>query len=182
MQRAFRTLVLIGLFSCSAGPLALDAQSPDGPAKKTRRAEASAADVVTLTASIPGKTPAGEHIPLTLELRNIGKQRVVFGDAVFDTFALEVKTKEGTVVPQTYWGRWQHKTGKEARKVLIELDPGKTAAVTFDLDRLFDLSGFGEYTLRVQARVRAGKEPRSVVVERLAFEVGLTPFPRIKAD
>jgi hypothetical protein len=98
---------------------------------------------------------------------------------------LKVSRKDGAVVPKTRYLEDLVKPDKigrapdVARKVIIELAPGKEAGVTLPLNRFFDLSLDGEYVVSVEARYRVKRIPGKIAIENLPFTIRQVPFDRI---
>jgi hypothetical protein len=151
--------------------------------EEVNRGEKSIEGVVVLAAEIPRISVAGQTIPLSLELKNLGKEVVVFSDSVVTTFSIKMKTKEDTFVPPTLYLRWLDEVAqKKKRASIIELAPGKKASVVVNLDRLFDVSLFGEYSVAIEANYRVKQTPGRVVIDKLDFTIGPGSFPRIKGE
>lgn len=156
------------------------------PPEKVNTVKKALGGVVLFTATISEKSRASEPVSLSLQLKNLGEELVVFNDSPFDTFLLKVKTKDGTVVPATRYLESRFKEGKvgapdvdRARHVDIELAPGKEAEVTLPLDRLFDLSLAGEYVVSVEARFTVKRTPGKIAIENLPFRTDHASFVRI---
>lgn len=156
------------------------------PAGKLNTVKKSLDGVVLFTAAIPQESPAAEPVRLSLQLKNLGKTLLVFNDSAFDTFLLEVKTKDGAVVRATRYleelvkpakGRAPHV--ERARDVDIELAPGKEAGVTLPLHQLFDLSLDAEYVISIEARFTVKGASGKVAIENLPFRIRHVAFGRI---
>jgi hypothetical protein len=160
------------------------------PPEKVNTVKKSLDGVVLFTATISQETRASEPVSLSLQLKNLGEELLVFNDGPLDTFLLKVKSKDGTVVPATRYLEFlgeRAKGGKprveRARDVIIELAPGKQAGVTLPLYRFFDLSLDGEYVVCVEARFTVKRGSGKIAIESLPFTIRyVRPFLRIMED
>jgi hypothetical protein len=141
--------------------------------------------VVLFTATISQESPAGEPVSLSLQLKNLGTELLVFDDCSLDTFVLKVKTKVGIIVPTTrYLENLQApRKGKAppvniARHVNIELAPGKEAGVALPLHRFLDLSLHGDYVVSVEARFTVKGTSGKIGIENLPFTIRWVPSLR----
>lgn len=191
--RCSLALILLALMLALALPIG---QCSGGdPPGKVNTVKKSLDGVVLLTATIPQEARAGEPVSVSLQLKNLGKQRLAFSDSPLDTFLLKVKTKDGAFVPKTRSLEDLVKPDKPggarnvARYVDIRLAPGEEAGVTLTLNRMFDVSLEGEYLVSVEARYavkgKSGKaaddKADKIAIENLPFTIRWVPFlQRIK--
>ena len=155
------------------------------PPEKVNTVKKALEGVVLFTATIPRESAASGPVSLSLRLKNLGKELLVFDDSSLDTFLLKVRRKDGAVVPKTRYLEDLLKPGKigrppdVARKVIIELAPGREAGVTLPLNRFFDLSQDGEYVVSIEARYTVNRIPGKIAIENLPFTIRHVPFDRI---
>ena len=194
MLRVRRSLALILLAWMLASATPTEQCTWGAAAQKVNTVKKSLDGVVLFTATIPQESPAGEPVSFSLQLKNLGKELLVFNDSPFGTLLLKVKTKDGTVVPATRYLESRFKGAKRgapgvsrARYVDIELAPGKEAGVTLPLHRFYDLSLDGDYVVSVEARFtvkgKSGKaaddKAEKIAIENLPFTIRHVPFGRI---
>jgi hypothetical protein len=147
------------------------------PAGKVNALKKSVDGLVLFTATIPQESRAGEPVSLSLQLKNLGKELLVFDDNVLDTFVLIVKTKDGTVIPVTRYldDILARRKGNRGRFVQIELEPSKEAGVALPLNRFFDLSRDGEYAVSMEARYAVKRTDGKIAIENLPFTIRWVP-------
>ena len=174
--------VACALFICGGllGP-PMKGQTQTTTPDKSNTAEASIDGVAVLIAKVPQKSLAGDRLMLSLELRNSGKNTLVFRDVVYAAFTMQVRTQDGNAVPHTLFGaRLAKAEDKQGRKVHIQLAPGEKATVTVNIGRLFDLSERGQYCISIDANVTIMDTPIGLVIEKLAFGIENNPLSNLK--
>ncbi len=147
---------------------------------------------VSLTAIIPADAvTAPSALLLEIELKNVSDKEVCIGASatpLWMTFDIDVRDAQERKVPETEAARARRlrrlKMQTISRNVAIILRPGQTSHTVVLLDRLYDLTRPGNYTVQVQ---RADFNVKSQVVnfkvpevpEKLAkppISVSITPL------
>jgi len=170
-------LILVWLLAPTS---AMEGCAPGDVAEKVNTAKKPLEGVALFTATIPQTSRETEPASLSLQLTNLGKERLVFNDRPMETFAVKVKKKDGALLPTTrYFKELIDESKRADRNVLIELASGKKARVTLSLERLFDLSLEGEYLVDVEARFTVKRAAGKIAIENLPFTIRAAPFVRI---
>jgi hypothetical protein len=176
-------LILLALMLPSATPI--EQCTEGGPPGKINTVKKSLDGVVLFQATISPESRAGEPVSLSLQLKNLGTELLVFNDSPLNTVLLKVRTKDGALVPKTRYledlVKPANKGGARdvARDVDIELAPAKEAGVTLPLHRFFDLSLHGDYVVSVEARFTVKGTVGKIAIENLPFTIRHVPFGRI---
>jgi hypothetical protein len=89
--------------------------------------------------------------PILLTVENIGKNLVIYDDAsLYSGFEIEIRDRTGNVVPETRFGQSRPRGGVLRRE--MALYPGQKIEIEVPVQRCFDLSEPGQYTLTVRNR------------------------------
>ncbi len=152
-----RTLLAMCLL---VGLLAVPLRAEEEKAVKT---EASVEhEGVRLHAKVTAPCVAGRAIQVAMSLSNNSKKKIAFGHITYYyNFDLQMTDAMGKAVPLTRFG--QSKIGGDGGQFGMifkysrrELAPGASYRIELNLNRLFDLSVAGTYTLRIRRRVDEG--------------------------
>ncbi|RYG66287.1 hypothetical protein EON80_15715 [bacterium] len=121
----------------------------------------------------------GERILLQVDLKNVSEQEVMVNFTNrMSKFRMEVVMPDGKIAPTTLYGEWLKRPAPWRRTVVQYVQPGKAVNVDFDLNRIFDMSRAGKYTVRVSSPIVYNADVTKVVAVKsvdLQLEVKTTP-------
>ena len=109
--------------------------------------------------------PVCEPVHLVIMLKNVGKDPVKYAETYPEQdYSLLVTDKNGKVVPLTRYGaRLSKNVGEVLRRVVKTLGPNGEARVELLVNRLYDMTEAGAYSITV-TRPIAKKDGNGVVV------------------
>jgi hypothetical protein len=97
---------------------------------------------------------AGEQIDLHLDLKNAGSSpAILVRQSAWADYSLVMRTQNGVELPPTPYVQDRIEAAMEGRQATSELQPGQMTEDTLELDRAYDLSVPGRYTIRVTRKV-----------------------------
>jgi hypothetical protein len=117
---------------------------------------------------------AAEAVDLILILRNSSdRPRVLWEEMADMDFLLTVKDQDGESVPSTRYGEWVSKlrrsTVHNARNVGISSHEERLYSIR--LNRLFDLTTIGRYTISARRKVRVGDGEQTLTSNELTVAI-----------
>src|SRR5437899_293410 len=99
---------------------------PADTPEKVNTGKKSLDGVVLFTATIAPESRESEPASLSLQLKNLGMELLVFNDRPMETFSVKVKKKDGALLPATrYLKELMDESKRRHRDVLIELPQGE---------------------------------------------------------
>jgi len=147
--------------------------------KALTTAEAKKSDLV-LTAKVPADSLCGLAIPLTGVLKNQGNDKVQVFTGAGEKLKVKVVNASGKQIPLTLYGQQFYPKGPTVGSAGVKvLSPTESLKEELDLQRIFDLTIAGTYTLSVSRNVILPSGERVVLeIGKLSFKVSdPTPAP-----
>ena len=142
--------VAIGAFLLAGDPVLRAGE--DMPQRPTGDQQAPPAEMCQLSAQFEKDTYAPcAPVLLWISIRNTTKHPVVmFETRPENHYRLVVRDERGNIVPLTSYGQG---IGEVLRNVRVTLDPGKEVREHILLNRLYDMTVSGTYTVTAKRRV-----------------------------
>lgn len=116
----------------------------------------------------------GEPIILTISLKNVGTADIrVLETAPLAAYDIEVLGPNGEKVPLTLYGKISLESNREGSRSVSILKPGAESSVEIHLNRMFDFTIPGKYTVSVQRAIwKADTSPQKL--KAISNKVNLT--------
>ena len=148
-------------------PTMLDAAGEKKVKPACKRSEVAG---LVLEVCVPEKSSAGAPINCIVTVTNTSKDTIAYEfTSTLREFILEIKDREGTVVPFTRYGKLLFE-GDDFRFIQQKLGPGESLTLAYDLTRCFDLTIVDDYTLSAVSRYSIIKNMK-ISVDSLRFSV-----------
>ena len=97
---------------------------------------------------------SGEPISLRFTLKNSNKHSVFVHESHPDiAYRLLLKNEKGLKVPLTEYGEWLQRTTQDTRLVTIEVKPGEEKQDDVVLNKIFEMTAPGQYTVTTTRQV-----------------------------
>jgi len=115
---------------------------------------------------------SGSAVVIKITRTNTSDHNIFYGVGVGSFTDLEVRNREGKLVPETPYGHKVHDKGhwRGGSVFSVPLEPGKTRKEEVELNKEYDLSNPGDYT--IQARET---DPQGIVVKSNTISMTVTP-------
>lgn len=116
----------------------------------------------------------GDPIILTISLKNVGTEDIrVLETAPLAAYAIEVLGPNGEKVPLTLYGKLSLESHRLGSRSVSILKPGAESSVEIHLNRMFDFTIPGKYTVSVQRAIwKAETDPQTL--KTISNKVNLT--------